>query len=875
MHSFLRNLVRSLVRQEQWPVVAEVRQQLLDQVMAPVVGLGFLAGLLGAVQSYQQGRWVFSLLYLGLFACLFLAMALRRRLPLALRKLILLGILYAFALAVLVRVGLSGAGVPILLVFTVFSAVLAGFHMGWIALALGCLTMAIIGWGMVTGWLPVYPEQMLTSRSALAWVTSLVVFWAGAIGLVLVPHGFLVRLRESLALLEKHGVKLSRVNEVLKRQIKNRRDAEKALRESEERLRLVYDTIPDAVSLVCMEDDRFVDVNDGFCRLIGYRRQELIGKTAEQLNLWCRPEDRRRMIEMLNREGRADNIESDVRTKDGTIFTGLISATTLTLQGQRHLLSITRDISERYRAQQALKASEEKYRFVVDNASEGIILIQGQRILFMNRQALAQTGYAAEDIAGLRMHVLLHPEDRDDVVGRYQRIMAGENLQGEFEYRICDKAGAFKWVRSHSIRVDWAGGPALLVFATEITRQKELVEEKQRLEERLQRARKMESLGTLAGGVAHDLNNVLSGIVSYPDLLLMELAEDSPLRKPIITMRESGKRAAAIVQDLLTLARRGVVTTETVNLNRVIQEYLQSPEHQKLLDYHPRVRVQTRLDPDLLEIQGSALHLQKTVMNLVSNGAEAMTEGGLLTVTTENRHIDRAATEDDPLKAGDYALLTVADTGVGILPEDKERIFEPFYTKKVMGRSGTGLGMSVVWGTVRDHKGHIDVHSARGQGTSFVLYFPIVRSPIASDGPPVCQLVIGRGRGERVLVVDDMEEQREIAASLLTSLGYTVAVAASGEEALAQIQHQPADLIVLDMIMGEGMDGLDTYRRMVALKPGQKAIIASGYAETDRVLEARRLGAGAYIRKPYTLETIARAVRGELDRNAGDHAHGH
>jgi len=201
MHSFLRNVFRSLVKQEQWPVVAEVRQQLLDQVMAPVVGLGFLAGLLGAVQSYQQGRWIFSLLYLCLFACLFLAMALRQRLPLALRKLILLGILYTFALAVLVRVWLSGAGVPILLVFTVFSAVLAGFHVGWIALAVGCLTMAIIGWGMVSGWLSIYPEQMLTSRSDLAWATSIVVFWASAIGLVLVPHGFLVRLRESSVLL--------------------------------------------------------------------------------------------------------------------------------------------------------------------------------------------------------------------------------------------------------------------------------------------------------------------------------------------------------------------------------------------------------------------------------------------------------------------------------------------------------------------------------------------------------------------------------------------------------------------------------------------------------------------------------------------------
>jgi len=869
MTPFLRNLVLSLARQEKWPVLIEVRQQLLDQVMAPVVGLGFVAGLLGAIQSYLQGRWFFSLVYISLFVLLFWAMALRRRLPLLLRQFILLGILYAFSLAVLLRVGLSGVGVPILLVFTVFSAVLAGLRAGLIALATGCLTMAVIGSGMVTGWLPIYPEQMLTSRSALAWVTSLVVFWAGAIGLVLVSHGLLVRLRDSSALLEKHSVKLGRVNAVLKRQVKNRRRAENALRESEEQLRLVYDTIPDAVTLVRADNDRFVDVNNGFYRLSGYRRQDVIGKTVEELNLWCRPEDRRNMSDIIKREGRADNIETGFRLKDGAIFTGLISATSLTLRGQRHILAITRDVSERQRAQQALKDSEEKYRFVVDNASEGILLIQGQRILFMNRHAMEQTGYIPEERPGLLMHDLLHPQDRDEVLGRYQRIMSGEALKGQFEYRIIDKTGAPKWVRSHSIRVDWAGEPAMLVFATEITRQKEMAAEKQRLEERLQRARKMESLGTLAGGVAHDLNNVLSGIVSYPDLLLLELAQDSPLRKPVITMRESGKRAAAIVQDLLTLARRAVVTMETVSLNRIIDNYLQSPEHAMLLEFHPRVRVQTRLAADLLSVRGSPLHLQKTVMNLVSNATEAMGEGGVVTLATENRHIGAAAGDEDPLRPGDYVVLSVADTGIGISPEEKERIFEPFYTKKVMGRSGTGLGMSVVWGTVQDHRGHIDVHSLRGKGTTFVLYLPATRQAVDHGDAKPLSPVFDLGKGEKILVVDDMEDQREIAAALLESLGYAVDTVAGGQEAIAYLANQSVDLVVLDMIMGTGMDGLETYRRMAGLRPGQKAIIASGYSETDRVKEARRLGVGAYLRKPYTLEAIGKAVRSELDRPAG------
>ena len=208
----------------------------------------------------------------------------------------------------------------------------------------------------------------------------------------------------------------------------------------------------------------------------------------------------------------------------------------------------------------------------------------------------------------------------------------------------------------------------------------------------------------MAGGVAHDLNNVLSGIVSYPDLLLMDLPRESPLRRPIEVIQESGKKAAAIVQDLLTLARRGVSTLEVANLNDLVGQYLISPEYQRLRAQHPRVEVETRLEPELLNIMGSPVHLSKTLMNLVSNAAEAMTNGGKIIIACENRHLDRSL-KGKEVQQGDYAVLRVSDNGVGISPEDLPRIFEPFFTKKKMGRSGTGLGMAVVWGTVRDITG--------------------------------------------------------------------------------------------------------------------------------------------------------------------------
>jgi two-component system cell cycle sensor histidine kinase/response regulator CckA len=252
-------------------------------------------------------------------------------------------------------------------------------------------------------------------------------------------------------------------------------------------------------------------------------------------------------------------------------------------------------------------------------------------------------------------------------------------------------------------------------------------------------------------------------------------------------------------------------------------------------------------------------------MNLLSNAAEAMPEEGDVFVSTRNIYIDRPVKGHNGVREGEYVVLTVTDTGVGISVEDMERIFEPFYTKKIMGKSGTGLGMAVVWGTVNDHDGYIDVDSHEGQGTSFSLYFPAtsMQRQVRDDHLPRDHYI---GTGETVLVIDDMAEQRELAVTILTRLGYTAEAVSSGEDAVEYLRHTRVDLVILDMIMEPGIDGLETYRRILELRPGQKAVIASGFSETDRVREAQKLGAGAYIRKPYLIETIGMAVRGELDR---------
>jgi len=379
----------------------------------------------------------------------------------------------------------------------------------------------------------------------------------------------------------------------------------------------------------------------------------------------------------------------------------------------------------------------------------------------------------------------------------------------------------------------------------------------------------MEAIGTLAGGVAHDLNNVLSGLISYPKLILMDLPEDSPLTSSIVAIKKSGEKAANIVQDMLTLARRGVAVSEVVNLNDIITDYLRSPEYEKLKQTHPDVSLEISLEPDLLGTTGSPVHLSKTVMNLVSNAAEALVYGGTISILSENRYIDKPISGYDDIEEGDYVTLTVRDTGIGIAVKDIESIFEPFYTKKAMGRSGTGLGMAVVWGTVKDHKGYIDVQSTEGKGTQFFIYLPACRQPsIRKEARP--SLEDYRGKGEFLLIVDDVKEQREIATGILTKLGYRVDAVSSGEEAVDYLKTRTADLLILDMIMDPGIDGLETYKQILQLHPTQKAIIASGYSESDRVKESQKLGAGAYVKKPYLMEKMAVAVREELDRLSSD-----
>ena len=605
----------------------------------------------------------------------------------------------------------------------------------------------------------------------------------------------------------------------------------------------------------------------------GYSAQEFAGANIGRREEMIHPDDRGRAVALLLQAvitGSPYHAEYRLRRKDGAYvrisdrgaFVGHADGAV------QRMIGAMKDVSQRYQAEEALRLSEQKYRTILESIEEGYFELDLRGSLaFFNTALCRIVGLPAEQIAGVNYREYTTPETAERMFQVFRRVYRNGKPSGVQDFEIIMRDG-------RSIAIDLAASPILdragkiIGFRglfRDISERQKARRQRQELEERLQRSQKMKAIGTLAGGVAHDLNNILSGIVSYPDLLLMDLPQDSPLRKPIETIRESGNKAAAIVQDLLTLARRGVSVSEVLNINDTVLDYLKSPECSKLKSFHPLVAIATRLDDHLLNIMGSPVHLAKTIMNLVSNAAEAMPDGGTLRIATRNTYVDQPIKGYDQVAEGDYAVVEVSDAGVGIPAGDLKLIFEPFFTKKKMGRSGTGLGMAVVWGAVKDHKGYIDVHSVEGRGTTLTLYFPVTRKEKAAieNGRPLERL---RGRGETVLVVDDVQQQREIASAILTQLGYTVRTAASGEEAVDDMKDQCADLLVLDMIMESGIDGLETYRRILCHRPGQRAIITSGYSETERVSDAQRLGAGQYLKKPYTIENLGMAVKEELRR---------
>ena len=534
----------------------------------------------------------------------------------------------------------------------------------------------------------------------------------------------------------------------------------------------------------------------------------------------------------------------------------------------REVEQLNRLISEHRRSERALRENEQRFRLIAQSTNDIFYewdIKSGELKWFGDIDRAL--GYKVGEI----QHTLddwlrlIHPQDRPllvDAVALHKESTKNIN----YTYRVVCKNGSVKfWNDNGTPVLDQEGKPQKWIGGiSDITEQKNVEKEMENLQKRLQRSQKMESLALLAGGVAHDLNNILSGIVSYPELLLLDLPEDSNLKKPIKTMQESGHKAAEVVQDLLTVARGVAITKEVLGLNEVVGDYLNSPEFRRLSQFHPTVTVTTNLDSHLLNIKGSPIHITKLMMNLVSNASEAIEDAGNITISTFNCYVDTPLRRYDDINIGEYAVLSVSDNGAGISSDDIERIFEPFYTKKVMNRSGTGLGLAVVWNVVQDHGGYIDVKSNEN-GTTFKLYFPVTREDI-SDKDLAVPIDRIKGTGETILVVDDVAMQRDISCNMLNILGYNAQAVSSGEEAIEYLRNHTVELLFLDMIMAPGINGRETYEKILKIRPNQKAVVVSGFTETEEVKAVQKLGAGQYIKKPFILQKIGLAIKEEFEK---------
>ncbi len=603
--------------------------------------------------------------------------------------------------------------------------------------------------------------------------------------------------------------------------------------------------------------------------LYGYTEEEALGQKFEDLII---PESMQAAVIQAIHNWHESNVsipasEVVLRHKNGSNIDVFSSHVMLSSSlGEKTMYCIDIDLTDLKLAQSRVQRSEIFYRELFESSTSGVAVYEAIDngldfiIRDFNRAAEQTEGLTRKYILGHKVTEIFPSIEEFGLLSVFREVWkTGKPAFHPTSFYSDDNVQGWRENRVYKL----PSGEIVSVY-NDMSKEKMLEEEKHAVELRLERARKMEAIGLMAGGVAHDLNNILTGITGYPELLLLQIPETSELRQPIEAIKESGKRAAAVVADLLTVARGVAISKVTANMNTLITEYLESPEFSHLRSINRHIQCQTNLAEDLPNFSCSPVHIKKCIMNLVTNAMEAIEGSGCISLKTTNLVPEKQWAEKKGLELLEYIVLTVSDTGSGIPQENIGHIFEPFYTKKVLGRSGTGLGLAVVWNTTEAHGGKIFVKSSE-KGTSFQLYFPASdkESIVQSKNDSVVEYI---GNNEHILVVDDEPTLRDIAFRMLTTIGYTVDTVASGELAIEYLKNNAVDLLVLDMLMDPGISGYETYEKILALWPDQKAIVASGFSDSDDVKASLKLGACAFIKKPYSLKQLGRAVKRALQR---------
>ena len=629
--------------------------------------------------------------------------------------------------------------------------------------------------------------------------------------------------------------------------------ADEALRESEERYKTLIETTSTGYVIL---DDRgnVTDANMEYVRLTGHDSLgDILGKSVLE---WTAEYDVARNLEEVKKcldNGYVKGLEIDYKGKNGQVTPIEINASVVRKGETVNILTICRDITERRLAEEALRASEEKYRLLFENATDAIFVAQDEMIKFPNPQLPRLMGYSYEELTTTPFRNFIHPEDRAMVVERHRQRLEGHDVPTVYSFRAVTKSGDIVWVEVNKVLITWEGRPATLSFLRDITQQK-------KIEEQLLQAQKMEAIGQLAGGIAHDFNNLLTAIIGYGHLLKNDARHDSLLSSYVGHILTAADRAAILTNDLLTFSRKQIMNPQPVNLNRIIKDM------ENLLSrvIGEDIELSTVLTDADLTIMADSTQIDQILMNLATNAQDAMPKGGQLLIRTARLELDSEYVETYGYgRPGSYAVLSVEDTGTGMDEKTKERIFEPFFTTKEVGK-GTGLGLSMVYGIIKQHDGYINVYSEPGRGTTFRILLPLIQSKIEEikHGGSLK----AKSGTETILLAEDDTQVRNLLKEILSKAGYHIDEASDGSEAIEAFHKNRGDinLLILDVIMPK-MNGKEAYEEIKRLRPDIKVIFMSGY-NADVIHKKGMLEAGLnFISKPVAPGELLTKVREVLD----------
>ena len=632
--------------------------------------------------------------------------------------------------------------------------------------------------------------------------------------------------------------------------------AEKAIVAKETFLNTIINVVFDAIVTI---DHRgtMTTVNDATRRMFGYREGELIGRNVSMLMPPPYRDEHDGYLERYLRTGERRIIgigrEMVGCRKDGTEFPIELSVTEFSTDGQRFFAGVIRDITERKRVERQLRESEAQFRAMANNVPVIIWLTNADgRCAFLNDQWHALTGQPT-DVGLQAWGDCVHPDDREQLAAAFTRAHQAQ-VAFHAELRLRSATGGYRHVLQYARPRRAADGGYLGFIGCTLD-----ITEQRSVEEQLRQSQKMEAFGQLAGGVAHDFNNLLTVISGFSELLQASLPPDDPSHELVTAISEAGTRAAALTRQLLAFSRQTVLAPEVLDVNVVVRE----TERMLRRLIGEDILLTTVLAPGVWPVKADRGHLGQVLMNLAVNARDAMPQGGRLTIETANvTRTDEAWSHSD-MAAGEYVVIAVTDTGSGMSPEVKARIFEPFFTTKGPGR-GTGLGLSVVHGILKQSGGIVAVYSELGVGTCFKLYFPAARTARATRGGDGAAAV-PRGH-ETILLAEDEEAVRGLATLALQRHGYTVLAARGGSEALQLAADHGGSIamLVTDVVMPE-MDGRELAARLESRRPGLKVLFLSGYTDDAIVRHGILHQQVAYLQKPYSLLALVRKVREVLD----------